>query len=52
MNSALKGYLIKLSLFIMIFMSFLTEIWSEMESREQVENSDEYMYNYLQKHEA
>ena len=34
----------------MILMSFLTEIWSEIESRKQIENSDEYVYNYLQKH--
>ena len=51
-NSVLKGYLTKLSLFIMILMFFLTEVWSEIESKEQVKNSDEYVYNYLQKHEV
>ena len=52
MNSALKGYLIKLSLFIMILIFFLTEIWSEMRNSEQIENNDKYMYNYLQKYKT
>ena len=36
----------------MTFMSFLIEVWSGMESRGQVKNNDEYVYDYLQKYEA
>ena len=36
----------------MIFISFLTEVWSEMKSKKQIKNSDEYVYNYLQKHKT